>query len=180
MLRGRFFLFAMLSALVSCGETPPIESSSGGVAELCENDFKDCVMPVLSGQIRRSDNTPVSCMDAGCHLQTDPGSGLPPPNGGSFTLHPTDMAANFEAVKRQIRIGSSTAIDSRLLVEPTQDNVLPVAGAGSHGGGEIFPNTTNACSVAIQRWISISADPPGNCGVCATATPVANTMFCGY
>ena len=118
-------------------------------------------------------------MDSACHLAGG--------TGGRFTLSATDMAANFQAVKAQANLASASANDSLLLIEPVQDDVLSSAVAGAHGGGEIFPTAsanpaTNQCTAAIARWISIKvtdqSDP--RCGICATVTPVTNTMTCGY
>ena len=68
-------------ALAGCGQQVPSQAAPApGV--LCSNDFQACVMPVLSGQIRRQDGATVSCMDSTCHLAGG--------NGGRFTLSATE------------------------------------------------------------------------------------------
>lgn len=154
--------------LIACGEQVPNTRATVS-ADLCANDFATCVMPVLSGQIRRRGGAVVSCMDSNCHA---PGG-----NGGRFTLGP-DNDANFQAVKNLITLTSPS--DSLLLVEPTQDDVAPSAVAAFHGGGEIFPSTSDACYVALNSWIGnqVTSQSSPVCGLC---TPIANTFAsCGY
>jgi hypothetical protein len=163
----------MCALLAACGEEVPPQSSLAGT-DLCENDFRDCVAPVLSGQIRRRGGAIVSCMDSTCHLAGG--------TGGRFTLSATDMGANFQSVKAQVNLASADANESLLLIEPTQDDVLPSAVAGPHGGGEIFPTLSNQCGAALSRWIGIkvTSQADARCGICASVTPVTNTMACGY
>jgi hypothetical protein len=160
---------ACLWALVSCGDQVPATPASSD-ADLCLNDFQNCVMPVLAGQIRRRGGAVVSCMDGNCHVSGG--------NGGRFTLGP-DVAANFEAVKSNFVDFTSTH-DSLILVEPTQDDVSPSAAAAFHGGGEIFPSRSDACYAAIHDWISnqVVNQSSASCGLCA---PIADTFAdCGY
>ena len=177
---GRIISAALCAALIAaCGEQVPSEPAASSGTELCRNDFETCVAPVLSGQIRRRGGAIVSCMDSNCHVAGG--------NGGRFTLG-SDMDANYLAASSLVNMASSDPNASLLLIEPVQDDVLPSAVAGTHGGGEIFPvassdPATNQCTAAISRWISIrvpdqTTDP--RCGVCDTVTPVTNTMSCGY
>lgn len=154
--------------LVACGEQVPNQRATTS-SDLCANDFQQCVMPVLSGQIRRRGGAVVSCMDSNCHA---PGG-----NGGRFTLG-ADNDANFLVVKSFVNFTGPH--DSLLLVEPTQDDVSPSAVAAFHGGGEIFPSRSDACYVAIYSWINnqvVDQSSPA-CGLC---TPIASTFAsCGY
>jgi len=137
--------------------------------DLCLSDFQACVMPVLSGQIRRNGGAIVSCTDSTCHVAGG--------SGGRFSLGADDNA-NFQAVKNLISMTSPQ--DSLILVEPTQDDVAPSAVAGTHGGGEIFPSRSDPCYSAISDWISnqVLTQNSSSCGLC---TPVSNTMAsCGY
>lgn len=152
--------------LVACGEQVANELATTA-SDLCVNEFEQCVMPVLSGQIRRRGGAIVSCMDSNCHA---PGG-----NGGRFTLG-SDNSANFLVVKSFVDFTSPH--DSLLLVEPTQDDVSPSAVAAFHGGGEIFPSRSDLCYAAVQGWISNQVVDQSACGVC---TPIASTFAsCGY
>src|SRR5206468_1609337 len=135
--------------LAACGQTVPNEPVTTQ-GNLCASDFQNCVMPVLSGQIRRRGGAIISCMDSNCHAAGG--------NGGRFTLG-ADVNANFQAAKNLVNLANPA--ESLILVEPTQDDVAPSAVAGTHGGGEIFPTLdiypggSNQCTRAISRWISI-------------------------
>jgi hypothetical protein len=154
---------ALILVLGACGEQVPTDPNTV-VNDVCENDFATCVMPIMSSQIRREGGAFVSCMDGNCHAQGG--------SGGRFTLGP-DNAANFRAASNLINLASPS--DSLLLVEPTNDAVAPSAVAGTHGGGNIFPTTSDQCYAAISAWISNNG---GSCGLC---TQVANpTTTCGY
>jgi len=154
--------------LIACGQKPPNDPVVTASVP-CANDFETCVMPILSGQIRRRGGAIISCADGNCHA---PGG-----NGGRFTLG-SDVNANF--LVAQNFIDFTNPDDSLLLVEPTQDDVSPSAVAAFHGGGEIFPSKSDACYVAIRSWISRQVTDQ-NSQVCGTCTPVASTITsCGY
>ena len=165
----KLWLGVCLCLLASCGDEVPVAPASQNT-DLCLNDFQNCVMPVLSGQIRRSGGGVVSCMDASCHVAGG--------NGGRFTLG-ADVTANFEAVKSNF-VNFASPHESLILVEPTLDSVSPSAVAGFHGGGDIFPSRSDACYVAIHNWISnqVVDQSSAACGLCA---PIADTFAsCGY
>src|SRR5258707_12480958 len=84
---------------------------------LCSNDFQACVMPVLSGQIRRQDGATVSCMDSTCHLAGG--------NGGRFTLSATDANADRQVVRTLADLGNPHS--SPVLMKPAEEV--------THGGG---------------------------------------------
>lgn len=154
--------------LVACGVQVPNERATTS-SDLCFNDFQTCVMPVLSGQIRRRGGAIISCADGNCHA---PGG-----NGGRFALG-SDDNANFLVVKNFVNFTSPD--DSLVLVEPTQDDVAPSAVAAFHGGGEIFPSKSDACYVAIRSWISNQVTDQAS-PACGTCTPIADTFAsCGY
>ena len=155
--------------LAACGDPVPGGQRAAATSELCANDFQTCVMPVLSGQIRRRGGSPISCSDGNCHA---PGG-----VGGRFTLG-SDNTANQAAVSSFVNFTSPH--DSLVLVEPVQDDLSPSAVAALHGGGEIFPSRNDACYLAIYNWINnqVVNQTSAACGLCA---PVANTFTsCGY
>ncbi len=157
-----------LGILAACGQKVPTQQATT-TNDVCANDFQTCVMPVLSGQIKRRGGAIISCMDGNCHAAGG--------SGGRFTLG-ADVNANFLAAKSMTDLGN--ADESLLLVEPTQDDVAPSAAAGTHGGGEIFPTKSDACYVALRTWINnqVPNQSSANCGLC---TPIANTFTsCGY
>ena len=151
-------------ALAGCGQQVP---SQAVVAQgvLCSNDFQACVMPVLSGQIRRQDGATVSCMDSTCHLAGG--------NGGRFTLSATDVNADKQVVMTLADLGNPH--NSPVLVKPAEEV--------THGGGRVLSGRGDSCYLAIFNWISNQVDPAlgdasPSCGQCA---PVANTSTgCGF
>lgn len=168
--RYRTTLWAALCGLsvVACGKQVPNERVTA-TATLCQSDFNTCVMPVLSGQIRRRGGAVISCTDGNCHAQGG--------SGGRFSLG-ADITANFNAAKNFVNFTNPR--ESLLLVEPTQDDVAPSAAAGTHGGGEIFPSTGDACYLAIYNWINKQIPDPNSTATCGCA-PVADTFAsCGY
>lgn len=151
-------------ALAGCGPQVPSQAvASQGV--LCANDFQACVMPVLSGQIRRQDGATVSCMNSTCHLAGG--------NGGRFTLSATDVNADMQVVQALADLGNPH--DSPVLAKPAEEV--------THGGGRVLSGRGDSCYLAIFNWISNQVDPAlgdasPSCGKC---TPVANTSTsCGF
>jgi hypothetical protein len=158
--------------LLACGQQVPNERAVTS-AQLCANDFQNCVLPVLSGQIRRKGQGPtesISCGQLSCHA--------PNGNGGAFTLDVTNPSASLDAVLRQVDFTNPR--DSRVLVEPTQDDVAPSPTAAFHGGGDIFPSLSDACYVTIYNWISNQVGDQSS-PACGSCIPVADTyLSCGY
>jgi len=152
--------------LVACGQPVPGETVQNSVApivgQLCSNDFRTCVMPVLSRPMRRLGGSVVACNDSNCHAVGG--------NGGRFTLGPDDNANFLSASNFVDRNNPDTSL---LLVEPTVDSVLSTATAAFHGGGDIFPSSSDACFSAVRSWITNTAA----CGSC-TAVPLSTP--CGY
>lgn len=150
-------------ALAACGQQVPSQAVIAQGA-LCSNDFQACVMPVLSGQIRRQDGVTVSCMDSTCHLAGG--------NGGRFTLSATDPNANMQVVTTLADLGDPHS--SPVLMKPAEEV--------THGGGRVLSGRSDACYLAVYNWISNQVDPAlgdtsPSCGLC---TPVANTFAsCG-
>lgn len=150
--------------LVGCGPQVP---SQAVVAQgvLCANDFQVCVMPVLSGQIRRQDGATVSCMDSTCHLEGG--------NGGRFTLSATDLNADKQVVMTLSDLGNPHA--SPVLMKPAEEV--------THGGGRVLSGRTDSCYLAVFNWIGNQVDPAlgdasPSCGQC---TPVPDTFTsCGF
>jgi len=151
-------------ALAACGQQVPSQAVTEQ-GTLCSNDFQVCVMPVLSGQIRRQDGVTVSCMDSTCHLAGG--------NGGRFTLSATDTNADMQVVTALSDLGDPHS--SPVLMKPAEEV--------THGGGRGLSGRGDACYLAIYNWISNQVDPAlgdtsPSCGLC---TPVANTSTgCGF
>ena len=151
-------------ALAGCGQQVQQQAVvAQGV--LCTNDFQACVMPVLSGQIRRQDGATVSCMNSTCHLAGG--------NGGRFTLSATDVNADKQVVQTLSNLGDPHS--SPVLVKPAEEV--------THGGGRVFQGRTDSCYLAVFNWISNQVDPAlgdasPSCGQCV---PVASTFTsCGF
>jgi hypothetical protein len=162
---------ACLLGLLACGDPIPSQQASATGA-LCLNNFQTCVMPVLSGQIRRRGGSIVSCMDSNCHVVGGSGGRL---------LLVADTTANSEAIKANF-VNFQTVDESLILAEPLQDDQTPAAIAGVasfHGGGEIFPNrSTDPCYLAVSNWIGEQVTSQSTCSVC---TAITNTLTsCGY
>ena len=151
-------------ALSGCGQQVP-EQTLPTQGALCSTDFQACVMPVLSGQIRREDGAVVSCMNSSCHLVGG--------NGGRFTLSQTDFVADQQVVQTLSDLGNPPA--SPVLEKPSEEV--------THGGGHVFSGRSDSCYLAISSWISNQVDPAlgdasPQCGKCV---PVANTLTtCGF
>jgi hypothetical protein len=155
---------------MACGDPVPSQRQSA-TEVLCLNNFQTCVMPVLSGQIRRRGGSIVSCMDSNCHVVGGSGGRL---------LLVADATANSEAIKANF-VSFETVDESLILAEPLQDDQTPAAVAGIasfHGGGEIFPSRSDTCYLAISTWISEQVTSQGACSSCSA---IANTLTsCGY
>jgi len=151
-------------ALAGCGQQVPSQAVTQ-LGALCSNDFQVCVMPVLSGQIRRQDGVTVSCMDSTCHLAGG--------NGGRFTLSATDQNADMQVVETLADFGDPHS--SPVLRKPVEEV--------AHGGGRVLSGRADNCYLAIYNWITNQVDPAlgdtsPSCGLC---TPVANTSTgCGF
>jgi hypothetical protein len=152
------------AALAACGQQVPQQAvATQGV--LCSNDFQACVMPVLSGQIRRQDGATVSCMNSTCHLAGG--------NGGRFTLSATDVNADMQVVQTLSDLGNPRS--SPVLIKPAEEV--------THGGGHVFSGRSDSCYLAVFNWISNQVDPAlGDASpTCGRCVPVANTATsCGF
>jgi len=161
---ARLGIAAGALALAGCGQQVPQQAvANQGV--LCSSDFQACVMPVLSGQIRREDGATVSCMNSSCHLVGG--------NGGRFTLSPTDFSADQQVVQTLSDLGNPP--DSPVLIKPAEEV--------THGGGHVFQGRSDSCYLAVSSWISNQVDPAlgdasPSCGKCV---PIVNTSTsCGF
>lgn len=159
-----FWIVAAVAALVlaGCGEQAQEQGASAGSGVLCSIDFQACVLPVLSGQIRRSDGAIVNCASATCHRQGG--------NSGGFVLS-GDANADMQAVQTFSNSGNLHA--SPVLTKP--------AGEVIHGGGRVFSGRSDPCYVAIYNWISNQVDPAlGDASpACGQCVPVA-IAGCGF
>lgn len=166
-------VLALAVCLAGC-DTVSVEPAGGQT--LCLADYRQCVDPVLQAAISGPSGGPVTCSASGCH-NVDSGS------GGGFELFPApdpadpdfdaQMLANFISAKAFANLDNPA--ESKLLLEPLQ-GVFAVS--GTHTGGDIFPDTADACYLAIRDWIGtrVSARDDPACGVCAP--PDVGT--CGY
>ena len=165
--RGSLFALAGLglAALAGCNEVT-VETVETGQT-LCYSDFEACIDPIFHGQI-----TQRTCSASGCHSVY---SG----SGGAFKIYPdpapgsAEMLANFFAAKAFANLTNPP--QSKLLLEPLQ-GISSVT--GTHAGGDIFPNTSDACYGAMLQWISNRVDDAegAGCGGCAAV----NVAGCGF
>jgi len=164
-LSGTAALAAVL-LLQACNQVTPQPVQASG-STLCLSNFERCVNPILDAAIN-SRTGPVTCSAAGCHSQA---SG----SGGAFKIFPNpapgsnESLANFFAARAFANLDNPPT--SRLLQKPDADSV-------PHAGGDIFPNSSDACHSAIQRWISERVDTE-NSAACSSCTVVAATS-CGF
>jgi len=152
-------------ALAGCGQQVPQQQAVAAQGVLCTNDFQACVMPVLSGQIRREDGATVSCMNSSCHLVGG--------NGGRFTLSATDVSADMQVVQALSNLDDPHS--SPVLMKPSEEV--------THGGGHVFSGRSDSCYLAVFNWISNPVDPAqGDASTaCGKCVPITNTSTsCGF
>jgi len=155
---------AVTLELSGCGQQVASQAVNQQGA-LCSSDFQACVMPVLSGQIRRQDGATVSCMNSTCHLAGG--------NGGRFTLSATDVTADKQVVTTLSDLANPHA--SPVLIKPAEEV--------THGGGRLFSGQGDSCYLAIFNWLSNQVDPAlGDASpACGGCMPVMNTSTsCGF
>ena len=150
--------------LAAC-DTVSVGNTGANTQTLCLTDYQQCIDPILHASINGSLG-PLTCSASGCHNST---SG----SGGGFKLFadpdPADptfdqqILANFISAKAFANFNSPP--DSKLLLEPLR-GVFAIS--GTHTGGDIFPDTADACYVAIRDWISrrVTARDAPSCGGC--------------
>ena len=163
-------VLAFLLLVSGCKEVVVTEADSDN-RTLCYSDFELCVSPILDAQLSGRAG-PATCAASGCH---DQASG----SGGAFKIYaqatPTSaqMLANYYAASAFANLDDPG--QSKLLLEPLQ-GVSSIT--GTHTGGDIFPDTGDACYVAIHDWISnqVEASDSTACGQCT----VPDTASCGY
>ncbi|MEM7304087.1 MAG: hypothetical protein AAF372_01010 [Pseudomonadota bacterium] len=164
-------LLATLALLHGCGGDTgdvDVEVTTATVANPCQNIYDLCINPILRGPIGAS-NT--SCASSSCH-----GSGG---SGGAFvlfnTVTPVDLAFNFNSAKAFIN--PSSISQSKLLAEPLVGD-SGVASVGSHGGGDNFSSSTNACYQEILAWAGTTEGTcPTTCAVLTASGPTAADLL---
>ena len=165
-----FFTVFLLGAATACNEVNNAPQAQSGQT-LCVADFETCVNPILDASINGRLGA-VTCSASGCH---DQAAG----SGGAFKIFANaqpasnEMLANFFAAKAFGNLDSPP--QSKLLLEPLQ-GISSIT--GTHTGGDIFPDNSDACYQAIFDWISLRVDDQNgaSCGFC-TAAALAS---CGY
>ncbi len=164
-------ILTALLVLTGCDDSVSNEPVAASGSTLCVADYEACVNPVFDA-IVLGETGQTTCAGSGCH---DVNSG----SGGAFKVFPgaepgsTEMLANFFAAKGFANLDNPD--NSKLLLEPLQGESSV---AGTHTGGDIFPDTADACYQTIVQWISTRVDDEAgaSCGVC---TPV-DVSACGY
>jgi predicted CxxxxCH...CXXCH cytochrome family protein len=134
-----------------CGSDIPSTEVTTGLTLDCAV-FQASVNPIFDANIGGR-----TCSASGCH---DQGGSA----GGAFKIYPNaapnsvQMQANYLAAKGFANM--NTTADSKLLLEP-------LAGAqsivGSHTGGDIFPDTSDANYLTIYSWIENKVQGPSSC-----------------
>ena len=168
----------LVSMIAGCGADVSSGAASSGTT-LCQNQFETCISPIFNRAFQSSSGVNVTCASGGCH---EVGAGF----GGSFKIYPnaslgsSDMFANYLVSKAFANLVS--APDSKLLLEPLAGSSSIT---GSHTGGDIFPNNSDACYVAIRNWIANRVDDPADpvrCLPCSTVQADVDAMLatCGY
>lgn len=175
MLRTLTVALLMLAAGLAGCDTVEVVGDEGNAQTLCLADYAQCIDPILHAPMLGSLG-PVTCSASGCH---DVAAG----SGGSFKIfaspdpaspdYDQQILANFIAAKAFANLDSPA--DSKLLLEPLV-GVSTISGV--HTGGDIFPNTADACYVAMRDWITtrVSRREDPACGVCT----VPALATCGF
>ncbi len=158
-------LTAVVALLSACDNVSVEDTPDTAAATLCYADYQTCVDPILQAVVSN-----VTCSASACHALGG--------NGGGFKINQNpatdaEFMVNFFAAKAFANL--TTPTQSKLLLEPLQGSF---GITGSHGGGSIFPNTSDPCYQTILTWISkqVGADDSPSCGVC---TPI-NVSACGF
>ena len=116
---------------VDLGETPP----DIGQCRPDRQYFEDVIWPEVISPTDASR----SCVDAaGCHEASDGRSAL-----RLDGQDPIDFASNYDIVTRFLSCSTPSA--SPLITKP-------LAGIEGHGGGDLFPDTSDPAVVAFEAW----------------------------
>jgi hypothetical protein len=168
---SRIAIIVLALALAACGDDVDLEPVAASGSTLCVADFEMCVNPIFDAIVTGRSGQ-ATCSGSGCH---DVGAG----SGGAFKIFPDaqpdspEIMANFFAAKGFANLDAPSL--SKLLLEPLQ-GVSSIS--GTHTGGDIFPDTGDACYQAIEEWASVRVEDSGaaTCGFC---TPI-DISSCGY
>jgi hypothetical protein len=140
-----------------CGkEVPTSEQASGSTH--CVRYYAQCIDPIFHAALP---GTGLSCsgQGLGCHVIVDTGGGTQEGSGGRFKVYrfPADDSqhtSNFISAHNMTLAGAA----SLLLTKPLAES----AGGVSHGGGELFANTSDPDYLHIRFWAESVVDDPGN------------------
>lgn len=169
----RFLCGAVLAAplLSGCGNNVGDQPVAASGDSLCLATYQQCINPIFNAVLQGRTGT-VTCSAGGCHSAAT-GS------GGSFKIIPgaadnsADMMSNYFSAESLTDLDDP--IESLLLEKPTATLNTQIG----HAGGDIFPNTSDACFVEIQTWISNRVNSPTDAACASSCVPV-DTSTCGY
>lgn len=154
-----------------CGNTVDDQPVAASGDSLCLATYQQCINPIFNSVLQGRTGT-VTCSAGGCHSAAT-GS------GGSFKIIPgaaqnsSDMMSNYFSAESLTDLDDP--IESLLLEKPTATLNTQIG----HAGGDVFPNTSDACFVAIQTWISTRVNSPTDAACASSCVPV-DTSTCGY
>jgi hypothetical protein len=156
--------------LAGCGNTVNDQPVAASCDSLCLANYQQCVNPIFNAVLQGRTGQ-VTCSAGGCHSAAT-GS------GGSFKIIPNAQAGSSDMMSNYFSAESLADLDdplqSLLLEKPTATLNTQIG----HSGGDIFPNTSDACFVAIETWISNRVNSPTD-AACGSCVPV-DTSTCGY
>lgn len=169
--RNALFIAVLLLALAACNDSVDNEPVAATGGTLCVADFEQCVNPIFDAVITGSTGQ-TTCAGSGCH---EVGTG----SGGAFKVFANaqpgspEILSNFFAAKGFANLDDPDK--SKVLLEPLQGEFSI---SGTHTGGDIFPDTADACYQTVFQWAStrVSETDSSSCGLCSTV----NTATCGY
>lgn len=154
--------------LAACGTEVSNQTATGG-STLCRSTFDTCITPIFNLPMQRSDSAAgqtVQCASGGCH---EVGS----VSGGNYKIHPN--ASTPEQLEGNYIVSLFFSAGSVL-------SLKPLVGTVSHIGGDIFPNNSDPCYIALNDWISTLVIDPADasCRVCGAPPLPAPPSGCGY
>ena len=157
--------------LSGCGVDVGSGSAANNGQTLCYSDYVACINPIFNADMTNRTGQPIQCASGGCH---EVGGGF----AASLRIYPNTVDAdqlliNFTSSLANANLGNPVA--SKLLLKPLVGNA---GNNDAHSGGDILPNTSDACYSAILAWITNSV-PDQTDAACGSCTPPV-LADCGY